>query len=57
VSPGDAMYPRAYAYVGPFTPRDGDFWNAPFGSMRWLDDLPDASSITEYFIEGRARTA
>ncbi|MGH3613963.1 MAG: hypothetical protein ACRDRK_15510 [Pseudonocardia sp.] len=57
VSPGDAVHPRPYAYIGPWTPREGKFWNASFGSMRWLDDLPDAPTIAEYFAEGRARTA
>lgn len=56
VSPGDAVHSRPYAYVGPFTPREGEFWNAPFGSMRWLDDLPDAAGIRDYLAEGRTRT-
>ena len=28
ISPGDGGHPRPYAYVGPWTPREGEFWNA-----------------------------
>lgn len=27
-SPGDEHHPEAYLYVGPFTPREGELWNA-----------------------------
>lgn len=29
VSPGDDFHALPYAYVGPWTSRIGDFWNAP----------------------------
>ena len=34
ISAGDAGHPRPYAYVGPWTRREGPFWNAPFGALR-----------------------
>lgn len=55
VSPGDAEYARPYAYVGPWTPREGEFWNASFGATRGAADLPDAAAVTAFFAEGRSR--
>ncbi|HEY2175446.1 MAG TPA: hypothetical protein VGH85_16695 [Mycobacteriales bacterium] len=57
VSPGDADQARPYGYVGPWTPRTGEFWNAPFGARRWADDLPDADAIGAFFEEGRSLAA
>ena len=57
VSPGDAGHPRPYAYVGPWTPREGGFWNASFGALRWSDDLPDADAVAAFFAEGRAEAS
>ncbi len=54
VSPGDSYHGEPYAYVGPWNPRTGDFWNAPFGAARPLADLgtgPDP--IHAFFVEGR----
>ena len=51
VSPGDDYFPEPYAYVGPWTPPTGDFWNAPFGAVRPLADLPD---VVEFFTIGRS---
>jgi hypothetical protein len=53
-SPGDAGQPAPYAYVGPWTPRQGAFWNAPFGAVRAADGLPDAAAVAAFFAEGRA---
>ena len=53
VSPGDSAHRRPYAYVGPWTPREGDFWNAPFGALRYADELPDAAAVAAFFAEGR----
>ena len=53
VSPGDGYHPSPYAYVGPWTPPKGDFWNAPFGAARPLEQLPDAAAVAEFFAEGR----
>lgn len=56
VSPGDGFLERPYAYVGPHAPRTGDFWNAPFGAVRPLDELPDAAALVGFFADG-ARAA
>jgi hypothetical protein len=53
LSPGDVEHPRPYAYVGPWQPLTGEFWNAPFGALRWAEELPDAASIVAFFTEGR----
>jgi hypothetical protein len=53
VSPGDAGHPLPYAYVGPWTPRHGDFWNASFGAVRTAGQLPDADAVAAFFAAGR----
>lgn len=53
VSPGDGYLDEPYAYVGPFEPRQGEFWTAPFGAARPLRELDGA--ITAFFREGRDR--
>ena len=57
VSPGDAGHPLPYAYVGPWTPRQGEFWNAPFGAVREAEELPDADAVAAFFAAGRAAAA
>jgi hypothetical protein len=52
-SPGDSGHQRPYAYVAPWTPREDEFWNAPFGALRDADDLPDAAAGAAFFAEGR----
>lgn len=52
VSPGDAAMPEPYAYVGPWEPPEGEFWNKPFGAARPLADLGDADAVTAFFREG-----
>ncbi|MBW0113941.1 hypothetical protein [Pseudonocardia abyssalis] len=54
VSPGDAGHPDPYAYVGPWTPRQGPFWNADFGALRPASELPDVTALAAFFAEGRA---
>ena len=54
VSPGDAGHPLPYAYVGPWTPRSGEFWNASFGAVRTMEQLPDADAVVAFFDAGRA---
>jgi hypothetical protein len=51
VSPGDGYLGEPYAYVGPFEPREGEFWNAPFGAARPLSDLGGA--VTAFFRAAR----
>jgi hypothetical protein len=53
ISPGDAGHPAPYAYVGPWTPREGAFWNAPFGALREVHELRDAATVAAFFAEGR----
>ena len=53
VSPGDGYSEEPYAYVGPWTPRTGPFWNAPFGAARPIGALPDEDSLLAFFAEGR----
>lgn len=53
ISPGDGYCAEPYAYVGPWTPRAGEFWNAPFGAARPLRELPGAD-LDEFFAQGRA---
>jgi hypothetical protein len=57
VSPGDAHVAEPYAYVGPWTPRSGSFWNMPFGAVRPMRDLPDAAAVEAFFHEGTQRAA
>ncbi len=53
VSPGDGYLAEPYAYVGPFEPRQGEFWNAPFGAARTVAELGDAEDIVRFFRAGR----
>ncbi len=53
-SPGDHGHPAPYAYVGPWAPRTGRFWNAPFGALRAAADLPDTRAMVTFFAEGRS---
>ncbi|MGW4534047.1 hypothetical protein ACWEOI_24170 [Nocardia sp. NPDC004340] len=57
VSPGDALIGEPYAYVGPWRPRSGDFWNQSFGAARTIAELGDLDALTEFFAEGRRRAA
>jgi hypothetical protein len=52
VSPGDAAIAEPYAYVGPWAPRRGDFWNVSFGAARPLTELGDADAVVSFFREG-----
>lgn len=50
VSPGDDTIPEPYAYVGPWTPQTGPFWNTSFGAAQPLTALDD---ILAFFATGR----
>jgi hypothetical protein len=54
VSPGDAAIPEPYAYVGPWQPRTGDFWNVPFGAARPLREFGSDEAVAAFFAQGRA---
>ena len=51
VSLGDAYLDEPYMYVGPWKPRTGPFWNAPFGAARPLAVTIEA--VVEFFAEGQ----
>ena len=53
VSLGDGGHTGPYAYVGPWTPRTGPFWNASFGALRGAEELPDADAVAAFFAAGR----
>ena len=53
-SPGDAGHAAPYAYVGPWAPRQGPFWNVSFGALRPATELPDAEAVASFFADGRA---
>lgn len=53
VSPGDGGHAGPYAYVGPWTPREGEFWNASFGARRTAEEVPDAEALAAFFAAGR----
>ena len=57
VSAGDSYHQLPYAYVGPWTPRSGAFWNAPFGALHPLDPSRDVDQLTadivNFFNRGR----
>ncbi len=57
ISPGDDAHPGPYAYIGPWTPRTGDFWNAPFGALRPRAAVNTVAALLEFFEEGRRRAA
>lgn len=52
VCAGDAHHAQSYAYVGPWTPRRGGFWNAPFGALRPMHELPDVDAVLDWFELG-----
>jgi hypothetical protein len=53
VSTGDSSRDEPYAYVGPWTPQQGAFWNASFGAARPLREFADATALKGFFEEGR----
>jgi hypothetical protein len=57
VSPGDNGHPLPYAYVGPWTPREGEFWNASFGAVRTAEQLPTPTRWPPSSPRGRAAAA
>jgi hypothetical protein len=57
LSPGDASLAEPYAYVGPWRPRSGDFWNQPYGAARPLSSLGGPRGVEAFFREGAERAA
>jgi hypothetical protein len=58
-SPGDAVHPTPYLYVGPHTPPtpDGGFWNEPFGASLDLPAIGSPADIVTFFRQGRVEAA
>lgn len=54
-SPGDDHIAEPYLYVGPWTPREGDFWNESFGAARTASEIGGAAEALEFFSEGLRR--
>ncbi len=57
VSPGDDHLAVPYAYVGPWQPRSGPFWNVSFGAAHPLTELGGAAAIENFFREGAEAAA
>jgi hypothetical protein len=57
ISPGDATIPEPYAYVGPWQPRTGEFWNVPFGAARPLREFGSDEGLVDFFARGRELAA
>jgi hypothetical protein len=55
VSGGDGYLPVPYAYVGPWQPRTGTFWNAPFGAAAPVESLGDSARLLDFFRTGQER--
>ncbi len=53
-SPGDDFSPEPYVYVGPWQPRTGPFWNAPFGAYRTYTEI-ETSDAAAFLAEGLAQ--
>ena len=53
-SPGDAAHPVPYLYVGPWEPRQGAFWNAPFGALLGAPEVRNPDDALAFFAEGLA---
>jgi hypothetical protein len=56
LSPGDATLSEPYAYVGPWVPRSGPFWNQSFGAARPLAELGGVDAVVAFFREGAERS-
>lgn len=54
-SPGDGNIAEPYLYVGPWSPREGDFWNESFGATRPHSEIDDAADALDFFTEGLRR--
>lgn len=55
VSLGDAYLDEPYMYVGPYKPRTGPFWNAPFGAAQPL--AATVEEVAAFFVEGHRLAA
>ena len=53
-SPGDEHVAEPYVYVGPHAgpPRRDSFWNATFGAVRTINEIPTVDAAVEFFETG-----
>ncbi|HET8680689.1 MAG TPA: hypothetical protein VFM54_02265 [Micromonosporaceae bacterium] len=51
VSLGDSYLAEPYAYVGPWRPREGSFWNAPFGAARPVRGLSSVDALLGFLTD------
>jgi hypothetical protein len=56
-SPGDEHVAEPYAYVGPHggPPVQDEFWNASFGAVRRIGEVPSAAAVLDVFSTARER--
>ncbi|WP_242902239.1 hypothetical protein [Actinomadura terrae] len=57
VSAGDSYLAEPYVYVAPWEPREGTFWDAPFGATRPVRRMRDAAELHGFLVEGRERAS
>jgi len=57
VSPGDDDHAEPYLYVGPWSPRSGEFWNEPFGASVAAPVIGSVADAMVFFEQGRACAA
>ena len=57
VSPGDDLHVEPYLYVGPWTPREGPFWNEPFGASVPASAIATVEDALAFFEQGRSLAA
>lgn len=57
VSPGDELHAEPYLYVGPWTPRNGSFWNEPFGAGMPASSIATVDDAVAFFERGRSLAA
>lgn len=59
VSPGDTSCELPYAYVAPWERDhlDAAFWNASFGALRTIEEMPTPDALAHFFRLGREQAA
>ena len=56
LSGGDSFHPTPYAYVGPWTQREGEFWNAPFGAVLAVNPETELDALVTFLHRGEELT-
>jgi len=52
-SPGDDGHPEPYLYVGPWQPRQGSFWNEPFGASLGYREIIAGADALAFLRQGK----